>query len=145
MAHVSSNDMDTAQSPRFETPTFDPRSAFSWTLRAGEIARLDAQQRRNGLPDPKKLESRDPDVTQVRDNETSTAQYETPTFDPRSAFSWMLRAGEIARLEPQRRRNRLPLTPMSQDPKQLSSSNRFLSRGRGRAVGLRRRRASRRG
>ena len=119
MAHVSSNDMDTAQSPRFETPTFDPRSAFSWTLRAGEIARLDAQQQRNGLPDRKKLESREPDVTQVRDNETSTAQsprYETPTFDPRSAFSWTLRAGEIARLEPQRPRNRLS---MSADPKQL--------------------------
>ena len=122
MAHVSSNDMDTAQSPRFETPTSDPRSAFSWTLRAGEIARLDAQQQRNGLPDRKKLESREPEVTQVRDNETSMAQsprYETPTFDPRSAFSWTLRAGEIARLEPRRRRDRLPLTPMSPDPKQL--------------------------
>jgi hypothetical protein len=115
MAH--GNDMDTAQSPRYETRTFDPRSAFSWTLRGGEIARLAAQQQRNGLRDRKPLESKAPRVAQVDGRETTMARparYETPTFDPRGAFSWTLRGGEIARLEAQQqRRHRLP------DPKQL--------------------------
>ena len=115
MAHINGNDIDTAH-PRYETPTFDPRGAFSWTLRAGEIARVETQRQRNGLPDHlKKLESREPDVAQVNGNEMNVAQsprYETPTFDPRSAFSWTLRSAEIARLERQQR-NRRP------DPQQL--------------------------
>jgi len=108
MAQVDST--DTAQSQRYETPTFDPRSAFSWTLRAGEIARLKVQQERNGLPGRKKLERRAPEVAQVNGNEMKVARsprFETPTFDPRSAFSWTLRSGEIARLERRQRRNRL--------------------------------------
>ena len=48
MDNGNGNDTDTVQSPRYVTPTFDPRSAFSWTLRAGEIARLKARQQRNG-------------------------------------------------------------------------------------------------
>ena len=53
MTQVNGNDMDTAHSPRYETPTFDPRGAFAWTLRSGEIARLERQQR---LLDPKQLD-----------------------------------------------------------------------------------------
>ena len=114
MAH--GDHMDTAQSPRYETRTFDPRGAFSWTLRGGERARLEAQQQRNGLQDRKALESKQLRVVQVIDLETNmarTAPYETPTFDPRGAFSWTLRAGEIAGRKRQQRRHRLP------DPKQL--------------------------
>jgi hypothetical protein len=48
--------MDSAQSPRYETQTFDPRGAFSWTLRSGEIAGRERQQRRHRLPDPKQLD-----------------------------------------------------------------------------------------
>ena len=48
MAHVNGNNTQAAKPPRYETPTFDPRSAFSWTLRAGEIARLEARRQRNG-------------------------------------------------------------------------------------------------
>lgn len=50
---ANGNDMNAAQSPRYETPTFDPRGVFSWTLRAGEIARLEAQRHRNEPRDPK--------------------------------------------------------------------------------------------
>ncbi len=55
MAPLSSNDMDTTQAPCYETPTFDPRGAFSWTLRAGEIARMEARRQRNEQSDPKEL------------------------------------------------------------------------------------------
>jgi hypothetical protein len=94
------SDMNPAQSPRYETPTFDPRGAFAWTLRSGEIARREAERRRNG-------------VANINGSETSTARsgpYETSTFDPRGAFAWTLRSGEIARRE---RQQRLP------DPRQL--------------------------
>jgi hypothetical protein len=60
---ANGNDMNTAQSPRYETPTFDPRGVFSWTLRAGEIARLEAQRQRNEPRDPKTSVAR---VTQGR-------------------------------------------------------------------------------
>jgi hypothetical protein len=99
------NDIDTPRTPRYETPTFDPRGAFSWTLRAGEIARLEAQRQRNGLQDPKAPESKQSGA-KVDHSEASTARpprYETPTFDPRGAFSWTLRAGEIARRQAQQR------------------------------------------
>ena len=106
------NDMDTAQAPRCETQTFDPRGAFSWTLRSGEIARLEAQQG-GGLRDRKPLESKEPRVAQVNGRQTTMARSapcETQTFDPRGAFSWTLRSGEIARLEAQQqRRHRLLL------------------------------------
>ena len=45
MAQAESNDTDSAQSRRYETPTFDPRSAFARTLRSGEMARLERQRR----------------------------------------------------------------------------------------------------
>jgi hypothetical protein len=48
MAHVNGNDTQAAQPLRYETPTFDPRCAFSWTLRAGEIARLGGRRQRDG-------------------------------------------------------------------------------------------------
>ena len=114
MTQVNGNDMDTAHSPRYETPTFDPRGAFAWTLRSGEIARRERLQRQNRLPDPGELASNEPAMAQqVNGNEKNTSRarrYETPTFDPRSAFSRTLRSGEIARLERQQRRL---------DPKQL--------------------------
>ena len=85
------DDIDTVQAPSYETPTFDPRGAFSWTLRAGEIARLEAQRRRNGLARPETA------TTGRRETRLApTPRYETPTFDPRGAFSWTLRAGEVA-------------------------------------------------
>jgi len=114
MAH--GNDTDTAQSVRYETPTFDPRGAFSWTLRGGERARLEAQKQRNGHQDRKTLERKQLRAVRPIGHETNlarTAPYETPTFDPRGAFSWTLRAGEIAGRERQQRRRRLP------NPKQL--------------------------
>ena len=52
MTQVNETDMNTAQ-PRYETSTFDPRGAFAWTLRSGEIARLERQRR---LFDPKQLD-----------------------------------------------------------------------------------------
>jgi hypothetical protein len=111
------NGMDTAQSPHYETRTFDPRGAFSWTQRGGEIARLEAQQQRNGLRDRKTLESKEPRVAQVNGRETTmtrSARYETPTFDPRGAFAWTQRSAEIAARERQQRRQRLT------DPRQLA-------------------------
>jgi hypothetical protein len=75
-----------------------------------------AQQQRNGLRDRKTLEREELRVVRVNGREMNmarTARYETPTFDPRGAFSWTLRAGEIAGRERQQRRHRLP------DPKQL--------------------------
>ena len=66
-----------SQSPHYETHTFDPRCAFSWTLRGGEMARVEAQQQRST-------------------HFARSARYETRTFDPRGAFSWTLRSGEIA-------------------------------------------------
>jgi hypothetical protein len=71
-----------AEMPAPQTPTFDTRSAFSWTLRAGEAARLERRRRRD-------LEA--------------AARCGTPTFDTRAAFSWTLRAGEVARVERRRR------------------------------------------
>jgi hypothetical protein len=101
---ANGNDMNTAQC--YETPTFDPRGVFSWTLRAGEIARLEAQRRRNEPRDPKTSVSKPSGVAKVNHRETGTARsprYETPTFDPRGVFSWTLRAGEIARRQRQPR------------------------------------------
>ena len=60
--------MNIAQTPRNGTPTFDPRSAFAWTRRAGEAARLEVERGKKA-----------------------------PTFDPRSAFAWTQRSAEIAR------------------------------------------------
>ena len=103
MAQVNGNDKDTAKEPRYETPTFDPRGAFAWTQRSGEIARRRHLQRENRLPDPSELASNEPDMAQqVNGNEKNSSRarrHETPTFDPRGAFAWTLRSGEIARLK----------------------------------------------
>ena len=48
---VNSSNADPANSPRYETPTFDPRSAFAWTLRSGEIARLEGDEQQAFLAD----------------------------------------------------------------------------------------------
>ena len=52
MTHQHGNDGSAAESPRCEAPTFDPRSAFSWTLRAGEIAAIEARRQRNAESSP---------------------------------------------------------------------------------------------
>jgi hypothetical protein len=49
MAH---SDNDTDAKLTYETPTFDPRSAFSWTLRAGEIAAAEARRQRDARSGP---------------------------------------------------------------------------------------------
>ena len=111
MTQVNGNETATTH---YETPTFDPRSMFARTLRSGEIALRERRQQQNRLPDPTELVSNEPDVArQVNGAAKSTSaarRYETPTFDPRSAFARTLRSGEIARFE---RQQRLP------DPKQL--------------------------
>ena len=87
-------DIHTADERYYETPTFDPRSAFARTLRGGEMARLGLLSRQ---PDPGALESSKAHVTQRANGEER--RFETPTFDPRSAFAWTLRGGEVARHE----------------------------------------------
>lgn len=90
MTQLDGTDIDTAQSPVHEAPTFDPRSAFAWTLRSAEIARR--EQRR--------LRSQTARLTSGHElGRTPERRYETPTFDPRSAFARTLRSAEIARLE----------------------------------------------
>ena len=108
MTQMNGNDTETAQSPSYETPTFDPRSAFAWTLRSGEIA---LRERRRGQSKPlhrDALASTGPEaprhVNGTAKNASAARRYETPTFDPRSAFARTLRSGEIARLERQQRR-----------------------------------------
>ena len=100
MTQVSIDNMDAGDAPRFETPTFDPRSAFARTLRSGEIALRERRQRLNRPSEP--------DTTQQVDvrakNASPARHYETPTFDPRCMFARTLRSGEIALLE---RRQRL--------------------------------------
>lgn len=91
------NLINTTQTARYETPAFDPRMAFSWTLRSAELA---ARRRRNAHQDPTNLERSEIDTDlAIRDDVASApaARYETPTFDPRMAFSWTLRSEEIAR------------------------------------------------
>jgi hypothetical protein len=107
MTQVDVNDMNTAQPPRYETPVFDPRGAFARALRGGEMARLEREQR-NGLPQGKVRESNESDVAHANGNVVNAAKppcYETPTFDPRSAFARTLRGGEIASLDRQQRRS----------------------------------------
>ena len=103
MTQVSIDHVDAGNSPRYETPTFDPRSAFATTLRSGEIALRERRQRQNRPSEPS-----EPDTTQQVDvsakNASPARHYETPTFDPRCMFARTLRSGEIALLE---RRQRL--------------------------------------
>ena len=84
------NDANTTQETRYETPTFDPRSAFARTLRGGEMAR-------SGRLQPKSIEPRP-----ARQVSGTPRRYETPTFNPSGAFARTLRGGEMARLERQR-------------------------------------------
>jgi hypothetical protein len=88
------NNIQTADERHYQTPTFDPRSAFARTLRGGEMARLGLLSRQ---PDPSALENNDPRITQRAKGEER--RFETPTFDPRSAFARTLRGGEMARHE----------------------------------------------
>jgi hypothetical protein len=71
MAQV--NEMDTAHERRYETPTFEPRSAFARTLRGGEMARLGLLEPQNGLPDPSELVGNEPDDAR-RVNGTGTSR-----------------------------------------------------------------------
>ena len=105
MTQISSNPINTTQAARCETPAFDPRMAFSWTLRSAELA---SRRRRNAHQDPAKLEHSEiaTDLA-IRDDASSVpaARYETRTFDSRMAFSWTLRSEEIARIKGQKRRS----------------------------------------
>ena len=86
--------IQTADERHYETPTFDPRSAFARTLRGGEMARLGLPSRQ---PDPSALENNELRVTKSASG--AERRFETPTFDPRSAFARTLRGGEMARHE----------------------------------------------
>lgn len=85
----------------YETPAFDPGSAFSWTLRSEEIAGRQRQRPLHPQADRQKLENRTRGEAQVSEH---AVPYETPAFEPGIAFSWTLRAAEIAR-----RQTRQPL------------------------------------
>lgn len=102
-------DTDIGQEARYETPTFDPRGAFAWTLRSGEAARLQRRRRQSGLLTRSAPTRTEADTSRrlngYRQNGSPARCYETPTFDPRGAFAWTLRSGEVARLE---RLHRLP-------------------------------------
>ena len=84
--------MNTTQTQRYETPTFDPRGAFARTMRGGEMA-LEAARQKQELAEPQ--------------------PFATQTFDPRGAFSRTLRSGEIAVRDLQRRRNLAPATVLA--------------------------------
>lgn len=101
------NHVETADERHYQTPTYDPRSAFARTLRSGEMARLGLL---SPQPDPSALEDDTPRVTPRANGEER--QFETPTFDPRSAFARTLRGGEMARQERrQRTEARLDVLP----------------------------------
>lgn len=111
MTRLNGSDIDTA---RYANPAFDPRIAFSWTLRSEELARM-RRQRLNQQPDPAESEHGEPDMAGIDGNDVTAAEaacYDAPAFDPRAAFSWTLRSAELARTR-RERRNRLP------DPMQL--------------------------
>lgn len=101
------NDIDTGHEARYETPTFDPRGAFAWTLRSGEIALRQHRLEQGRLPRGDELTSTAPDtarrVNGIVTDGPQIRSYETPTFDPRSAFARTLRAGEIARIAQEQR------------------------------------------
>jgi hypothetical protein len=101
------SDIDTAPEARYETPTFDPRGAFAWTLRSGEIALRQHRVEQGRPAQLAEITTTAPDAAR-RVNGTVTDgsrawSYETPTFDPRSAFARTLRAGEIARIAREQR------------------------------------------
>src|SRR5262245_56931343 len=92
MTHL--NNIETADERHYQTPTFDPRSAFARTIRGGEMVRLGRLSRQ---PVPSALDNSQPRVSQRATGEER--RFETPTFDPRSAFARTLRGGETARHE----------------------------------------------
>ena len=94
-------DTNMTQETRYETPTFDPRGAFARTLRGGEMARWGHLERQKVVAASSELgASRSNSAEQTNGTER---QYETPTFDPRGAFAWTLRGGEMAHFERRRR------------------------------------------
>jgi hypothetical protein len=92
------NHIETTDERHYETPTYHPRSAFARTLRSGEMARLGLL---SPQPDRSALEPDKPRVTLRAYGEER--HFETPTFDPRSAFARTLRGGEMARQERRQR------------------------------------------
>jgi hypothetical protein len=90
---------------RYETPAFDPGIAFAWTLRSEQIARL----RRAQVPkaDRQKLERKMAGEISVAER---AAASESHAFEPGIAFSWTLRAAEIARRQTRKPRNSKPDT-----------------------------------
>jgi hypothetical protein len=100
MTHATT---DTAQQ-QYQTPTFDPRSAFAWTLRSGEVAR----RRQSGTPDRDAAPHTSLRGTAHKPTGSRPPRFETPTFAPRSAFAWTLRSGEVARRAHQQRRSDSP-------------------------------------
>ncbi len=100
IANINSNetDTDTDESAVSDVPTFEPRSAFAWTLRSGEIARREQNRalKRSEL-------ARVAGAIAGKAEKDTPARYASPTFDPRGAFAWTLRSGEIAGRELGRR------------------------------------------
>lgn len=96
-------DTNIEQEARYETPTFDPRAAFAWTLRSAEAARLRERRRQGEVPTRSASDGTEaqpnPQLNGNRQDVSPARRYETPTFDPRGAFAWTLRSGEIARQE----------------------------------------------
>jgi hypothetical protein len=106
-------DTNMVQESRYETPTFDPRGAFAWTLRGGEMARSEHPARLKVV-----AASSEPGGTgSNRATKTNGTERhcETPTFDPRGAFARTLRGGEMARRERQRQQAARPLPAQIQD------------------------------
>ena len=94
-------DTNMAQETRYETPTFDPRGAFAWTLRGGEMARSEHPARQKEVAASSELGGSG--SNKATPTNGTERHYETPTFDPRGAFARTLRGGEMARLERRRR------------------------------------------
>lgn len=90
--------IETAEGPHYETPTYDPRCAFARTLRGGEMARLALL---NSEPRRRASEKHTARVTPTTSGEER--RFESPTFDPRSAFARTLRGGEVALRERRQR------------------------------------------
>lgn len=107
MAQIS--DVETGYEARYETPAFDPRCAFAWTLRSGENARRQRRQDEGRPAQLEELTSTSPAAARRVDGAgadgSPARRFETPTFDPRCAFARTQRAGEIARAA---RAQRLP-------------------------------------
>jgi hypothetical protein len=105
-------DTETTHGAHYEALAFAPGSAFAWTLRSAEIARRAQQRPRSLQTDRKTFDDNRPDTAQINGSDTNmqhVARYETPAFDPGSAFAWTLRSAEIARRGRRQQRTRQPL------------------------------------